>query len=147
MHSSISKYLFGLSLVLLAGGLHAQKEESQGKIHLKITKEIDGETRVFEGEYDNERQMQADPNYREFVGEETPRPHFYFGGSHPDLDVHLKHFGGSNSAFAFGFGDSVNFDFDLDIDSIVDIQMHGIMSDEERAQLEHKMKDLEMIIG
>lgn len=55
---------------------HSQSEE--GKIKVKVTREINGEKKTFEAEYENEEQMKADPNYQEFVGSENNAFMFHF---------------------------------------------------------------------
>ncbi len=71
---TILRHLFA-SLLLWPGIALAQS--SNGNIKVKITQEINGETKTFEGEYENEEQMKADPNYQEFIGS-NPNFKFHF---------------------------------------------------------------------
>lgn len=63
------------SLILWPGIVLAQN--TNGNIKVKITQEINGETKTFEGEYENEEQMKSDPNYQEFTGT-NPNFRFHF---------------------------------------------------------------------
>ncbi len=53
--------------------------QDEGNIKIKITKEINGERKTFEGSYGSKEEMESDPRYREFVGEDQDF-HIYFGG-------------------------------------------------------------------
>lgn len=63
-----------LIAVLIVSTADAQKKD---EIKVKITKEIDGETKTLEKTYSSEEEMKADPEFREMTGENE----FYFNFS------------------------------------------------------------------
>ncbi|MEM6831375.1 MAG: hypothetical protein AAF551_12745, partial [Bacteroidota bacterium] len=83
---------------------YAQGEENDGKITVEITKEINGEKKTFKGEYENEEQMKADPNYQEFAGDD----HDFTFMLDRDSDVKLwidQFYDDNHSMFKFRFND------------------------------------------
>lgn len=118
------------------------QDKKEGKITIQITKEINGEKKTFKGEYENEEQMKADPNYQEFAGEED-EVNFWFGDK-SDFELDLDQVRKQSQAF-FSFGDDDEakiFLKNLKGDSSGSFQFHSF-SDED-AQ-EH-MKDLHIEI-
>ncbi len=100
--------------VLFADAANAQSSSKSiemstsddGSITLKVTKDVDGERKTFEKTYSSREEMENDPEYKEFFGEE---PDFHW-------------FSNDDNAFSFSFGDSKdimmdfhkNFDFNFD---------------------------------
>lgn len=131
-------------LSLLSLGVVAQNGE--GKIKVEITKEINGEKRTFKGEYNSTEEMKADPNYREFAGEEEGF-NFWFSPGDQDMNLHLDHLKDmdmSNSFFHFFDGDEDDnsvFFHHLDSDSLngfFNFNLNGMDMDEYK----ERMKDL-----
>lgn len=130
--------LIGLTLAGCFGGW-AQKDEQ--KIVVEITKEINGEKKTFKGEYNSPEEMQADPNYQEFAGEEDRN--FWFDAGDNDVVIHLDQMTDlQHSVFRFfdDEDDAGGFFFHLDDDSsnLFDFKIADFDSDEFR----QKMKDL-----
>ncbi|MEM9341384.1 MAG: hypothetical protein AAGA66_21830, partial [Bacteroidota bacterium] len=114
---------------------YAQGEENDGKITVEITKEINGEKKTFKGEYENEEQMKADPNYQEFAGDD----HDFTFMLDRDSDAKLwidQFYDDNHSMFKFRFNDdSLNLtdlqdwaavdwkkhlkDLDIDVDALI----------------------------
>ena len=88
--------------ILLAGFQRSIAQD--GKITVEIIKEINGEKRTFKGEYENAEQMKADPNYKEFAGEDGSFNFWYGGDEDNDPFFRLDQFDQFN-AFPFAFGD------------------------------------------
>lgn len=81
------KILVAAMLGLSAFFVKAQSEE-EGKIKIEITREINGEKKTFKGEYNSTEEMQADPNYQEFAGEDNGF-NFWFDND-DDEDILLR---------------------------------------------------------
>lgn len=93
---------FAMSIMLAEA-----QDKKDGKITVEITKEINGEKKTFKGEYENEEQMRADPNYQEFAGDDDDfnvwfSPDDYDHDFFIDID-RLKN--ADKSFFNFHFGD------------------------------------------
>lgn len=91
--------------VLFADAVNAQSSSKSiemstsddGSITLKVTKDVDGERKTFEKTYSSREEMENDPEYKEFFGEE------------PDF----QWFSNDDNAFSFSFGDSKDIMLDL----------------------------------
>lgn len=140
------KILTLLLALFIAGGLNAQSTD-EGKIKIEITKEINGEKKTFEGEYNSTEEMNADPAYREFAGDDD-NFNFWFDGSEDDeMFFHLDQLKDQNkSFFKFFHGDEEDgnntfffkhFDGDS-TDAFFDIRLDGMDLEAYR----EKMKEL-----
>lgn len=98
-----------LSFLISAPFAYGQ-DKKEGKIKIEITKEINGEKKTFKGEYENEEQMKADPNYQEFAGEDNGA-NFWFGDTE-DFQLDLDQIRTQSQSF-------FNFNFDDDNDASV----------------------------
>ena len=99
-----------LTGIFLLASLHAawgQEDEKSGKITVEITKEINGEKKTFKGEYENEEQMKADPNYQEFAGEEDNFNIWFDGDDGSNIKLWIDRFQDDASSY---------FKFDMDSD-------------------------------
>ncbi len=131
------------------------QDDKDKKITIQITKEVDGETKTFKGEYRNEEEMRSDPAFQEFAGDDT-NVFFFNGEGDEDRFIELRSGQGAR-AFSFNFDDDDfphrmlrNFHhgqggprafFFGDEDSVIDLR--GWNSEEFEAELEEKMKELE----
>jgi hypothetical protein len=106
MEKFVGKFNLFLAICLLyVIPLKAQ----QSKIKIHISKEVNGEIKVFDGEYENEEQLQADQNYKDFVGDDDDLPTFH---SSQSIDIQRMLDENGFSQF-FNFGASpMYFDFD-----------------------------------
>ncbi|MEP4532192.1 MAG: T9SS type A sorting domain-containing protein [Cyclobacteriaceae bacterium] len=131
MKKTFTKQLLGLILILMYSGVSAQDAEGDGKIVLEITKEVNGEKKTFKGEYENEEQMRADPNYREFVGEDDDFNFNFNGIDHNNIAIDIQKLmdqNGFNFSFdtdsgpkaIFGFDSAVVFDFSKDMEEMAE---------------------------
>ena len=131
MKKIFTKQLLGLFLILMYGGVSAQDAEGDGKIVLEITKEINGEKKTFKGEYENEEQMRADPNYKEFVGEDDDFNFNFNGIDHNNIAIDIQKLmdqNGFNFRFdtdsgpkaIFGFDSAMVFDFSKDMEEMAE---------------------------
>ena len=57
--------------VIITLSIPSWAQSDEGKIVVEITKEINGEKKTFKGEYNSTEEMQADPNYQEFSGDDN----------------------------------------------------------------------------
>ncbi|MFT6865522.1 MAG: hypothetical protein ACJA08_000343 [Cyclobacteriaceae bacterium] len=131
MKNTVTKYLVSATLILLAGFVAtAQDNETKGKIKLQITREINGEKKVFEGEYENEAQMHADLNYQEFIEDETDTDfNFNFSGDQDVMLIIQKLL--DQNGFNFSFGDGGNqFQFGFDSADAMGLQDLKKMAEE-----------------
>lgn len=94
--------LITLSLLLFSQLVLAQ-EDDQGKITVEITKEINGEKKTFKGEYENVEQMKADPNYREFAGDENDFSFWFDKDGENDMFLQFDQLDNFSKSFNFGF--------------------------------------------
>jgi len=102
----MNKLLKTLMIALLVVGTACTsqaQEDDDKKIKVKITKQVDGETKTFEGEYANEEEMLSDPEYRAFADDGHPF-HMAFSGNSFDKVMRL-HGGPSAQSFSFDFDD------------------------------------------
>lgn len=131
MKKIFTKQLLGLFLILMYGGVSAQDAEGDGKIVLEIIKEINGEKKTFKGEYENEEQMRADPNYKEFVGEDDDFNFNFNGIDHNNIAIDIQKLmdqNGFNFRFdtdsgpkaIFGFDSAMVFDFSKDMEEMAE---------------------------
>lgn len=84
----MKKQVFFLCVLMtfISAGVLAQ--ESKGKVTVEITKEENGEKKTFKGTYDSKEEMNADPNYRDFTGED-PDFNFWFDGEDDQISIHI----------------------------------------------------------
>lgn len=69
-----------MALMLLAlFGAETLAQETESQINIKITRDINGEEKTYEGSYETEEQMQADEALKEFMGDEDMKTNFWFG--------------------------------------------------------------------
>ncbi|MEO9475473.1 MAG: T9SS type A sorting domain-containing protein [Cyclobacteriaceae bacterium] len=131
MKKTFTKQLLGLFLILMYAGVSAQDAEGDGKIVLEITKEVNGEKKTFKGEYENEAQMRADPNYKEFVGEDGDFNFGFHGVDHNNIAIDIQKLmdqNGFNFSFdtdsgpkaIFGFDSAMVFDFSKDMEQMAE---------------------------
>lgn len=122
----------GLLIAILC--LHFEsfaQDKKEGKITIKITKEIDGEEKTFEREYDSQEAMWNDPEYHMFIGKD--RKTFIFGfPDDEDVLIELKK-----------LGEEFRYDFDIDQDFILDADS---MSKELQKHLDELKNEFEGII-
>ena len=116
--------LFGIAM--LTGSVLAQDDN---KIRVEITKEIDGEMRTFKGEYNNEEEMRADPEYQKFAGDDDSFQIFFgdeeladlmgsFSFNFDDDAFNGFQFGGPNGHSFHFDGDAMAFDFRMDSEEL-----------------------------
>jgi hypothetical protein len=114
----MKKILTHTMLGLLMLGLFSTAglaQEKEGKIKIKITRDIDGEERTYEGTYETEEQMREDHALQEFMGDEDFKTNFWFGGPY-NKAFELEE-GENGNSFMFRFDDKegpYHFQFDMD---------------------------------
>ncbi|MFY0599882.1 MAG: T9SS type A sorting domain-containing protein [Cyclobacteriaceae bacterium] len=137
MNKALTKSMAAFFFVIfICNGLSAQETENQGKITLEITKEINGEKKTFKGEYENEEQMRADPNYQEFVGEEQSFS-FNFDGFDQDMSLNIQELLNQNG-FSFHFDSDATNSFHMFSDTMMmGLNNLGDMTDHIEALKEH----------
>lgn len=131
MNTIITRQLLGAFIILFSSIVaYAQETESKGKIKLHISKEINGEKKTFEGEYENEAQMQADPNYQDFIESEDDFNFSFSDDQNIILDIQKLL---DQTGFNFSFGNTPNqFQFSFDSSSVMDFQNLEEMAEEMR---------------
>lgn len=153
MNRLFKTFMIALLLVGTACTGQAQGDEEK-KIKVKITKQVDGETKTFEGEYVSEEEMLSDPEYREFAGDGH---HFRMAFSGDTFDKMIQLHGAPGmQTFSFDFDDEdmpgnmmKRFHmgqggpgaFMFDDEAIARIHMFD--SEEYEKKMEEKMKALE----
>lgn len=87
----------------------AQKKE-EGKINIKITREVDGKTEVFDKSYNSREEMLADPEYKDFAGDDTK---FHFKSDRDeDIFIEIDRMNDDGEPFSLRFFDNnQNFDW------------------------------------
>jgi hypothetical protein len=145
-----------IALLLIGTACTGQAQEEERKIKVQISKYVDGEEKVFKGEYANEEEMRNDPAYREFAGDDDGFS-FVFKGDDFDKIIEL-HRGPGGRAFSFDFDDEdfapmkhmrrLHFDggrpgvFMFGDEEAMG-RMHMFDAKEYEAEMEAKMKELE----
>lgn len=130
MKTSFTKQLLVfLLLVSVLSIAKAQGLEETGKITIEITKDVNGEKKTFKGEYENEAQMRADPNYQEFIDKEGDLSIDFngFGDTDFSLDIQ-KMLNQSGFNFSFDPNGPNSFSFGLDTTMIDLNSMSGFSS-------------------
>ena len=140
-------HLFSFAFLLLS--LVPAQGQDEGKIVIEITKEIDGEKRTFKGQYNSTEEMQADPNYREFAGEDNQ---FQFWSNDSDVTAFLdidqlqdmqtsvfKFFDSEEGGNSFFFH---NLDDDETDGKSFNYQFDNFDSEEFSEEMREKLKDL-----
>ncbi|WP_462254188.1 T9SS type A sorting domain-containing protein [Ekhidna sp.] len=133
---------------LLSMTCSAIAQDDDNKIVVEITKEINGEKKTFNGEYNSTEEMKADPQYQEFAGDEDGFNFWFDSDSGSDVFLHLDQLKNrSGSGFNFFHGDDdeddsnifffKNFDSDSS-NSFFDIHLDGMDLEEYK----EKMKEL-----
>ena len=130
--------IISIGLLMACSITHAQ--ESDQKIVVEITKEIDGEKKTFKGEYNTPEEMRADPNYREFAGDEEDYS-FWFDTGDDDLVIHLDQMKDMHKNVFRFFDDEDDpngFFFHLDDDSsrVFDFKIADFDAEEFREKME-----------
>lgn len=136
--------------ILLITDARAQSEDTSIKI--KITKEVDGETKVFEKTYSSEEEMNNDPEYREFSGDHDYQ--FRFDGEDGEIQVFEFHKDGKPHSFKFHdnsgeYPHALHFDFDdeelreLSEEFRLRAEEHRESIERHLQELESKIKELE----
>ncbi|MGB3466657.1 MAG: T9SS type A sorting domain-containing protein [Cyclobacteriaceae bacterium] len=124
--------VFVLFVCLLAFGFSADTAFAQttdGKIRIKVQTNENGNTKTFEKTYDSQDEMQNDPEYQEFFGDQPTR-FFRFKGGSGDysfdtdfswIDSLKSSFGDQNaSTHSFFFGnDGDSADYSYQVDSVL----------------------------
>ena len=145
-----------IAMLVLGTACTTQAQDDDKRIKIKITKEVDGERKTFEGEYSSEEEMRNDPAYQDFAGEDDDT--FVWFDSDDDFDKIIElHPGQGASAFSFRFDDDdfpKNFKrqfrfhqggpgayFFGDDDAVIDLR--GFDGGKFEEELEAKMKELE----
>ncbi|MEO1254054.1 MAG: T9SS type A sorting domain-containing protein [Bacteroidota bacterium] len=131
-----SKLTMPIALMLMIiSNVAVSQLDQDGKIRIEITKEIDGEKRTFKGEYNSTEEMNTDPNYQEFAGEDNDFDFWFDDAVTSDVFLHLDQLKGHHSSFFKFFdhedeegsnrlffkhfdSDSVNGFFDMYLDDI-----------------------------
>jgi hypothetical protein len=108
MNTASKTLMLALMVLVFACTSHAQDDS---KIKVKITKQIDGETKTFEREYANAEEMNNDPEYQKFSGSDKGMT-FTFRGPR-DMQRHIEIFGDGDKTFSWKF-DSDEFDGHMD---------------------------------
>lgn len=146
-----------IAMLIVGTACTTQAQDDDKKITIRITKQIDGETKTFEGEYASEEEMWADPAYREFAGDDKDIS-IWFGDDDMDNIFRFHHVPSAN-AFSFDFDDDEFFDknfmknfhfrsnggalFFGDDDDNAIIDFRSWNSKEYEEELEKKMEELE----
>ncbi|WP_425389426.1 T9SS type A sorting domain-containing protein [Ekhidna sp.] len=81
------------------------QQDEDGKIVVEITKEINGEKKTFKGEYNSTEEMYADPNYREFAGDNQDFNFWFDHDRDEDVFLHLDQLKDQGHSFFKYFGD------------------------------------------
>ncbi len=102
--------VLGALIALLCFTDPATAQNDEGQITIKITKEIDGERKTFEGKYSSREEMESDPAYKEFVGDDNNFI-FRFGGN-DDAFIEIEEFMDQNGHF-YMFSDGKDDDSDI----------------------------------
>ncbi|WP_258102870.1 T9SS type A sorting domain-containing protein [Marinoscillum sp. MHG1-6] len=111
MNRTVSKTILSLTLsILFVSMALAQESDSKGKIKIEITREIDGETKTFKGEYENEEQMRNDPRLKEFTEGDEMLFHFSQAND-PKPDIGIHRFIGPNGQM-LSLSNSLKFNMD-----------------------------------
>ena len=97
--------ILGLILAVLSFSQSAMAQSSDGDIHVRITKDFNGERRTLDKTYSSERKMREDPEYQEFSGNNSFS--FHFPG-HEDSFVQIDRFDDEGSFFFNFNGDEDN---------------------------------------
>ncbi|MEQ9401994.1 MAG: T9SS type A sorting domain-containing protein [Cyclobacteriaceae bacterium] len=102
--------LIVLAIIFTGASLTSYAQDKKdGKITIEITKEINGEKKTFKGEYENEEQMRADPNYQEFAGDDDSFNMWFGDSDHQDMMLHLDLLKDqAKTKLGFWFSDSTN---------------------------------------
>ncbi|MEL7006928.1 MAG: hypothetical protein AAFN93_30060 [Bacteroidota bacterium] len=94
------------------------------QIEVEISREKDGETKVFKRSYESDRDMERDEEYREFVGDGKS---FHFSFDREDAYVKLYSHDSdkeeNTSTYFYQFGDDSdleNFDSDFDLQTFLE---------------------------
>ena len=140
--NQIKIILFGL---LVACFTFLSAQESDQKIVIEITKDIDGERKTFKGTYDSEEEMRADPNYQEFSGDGESNS-FWFSTGDEDIVIHLDQMSDVHkNVFRYSDDNKKGFFFHLDDDSSSIFDFHMDTFDTEA--LGEKMKRLGIVMS
>ncbi|MEO9872723.1 T9SS type A sorting domain-containing protein [Ekhidna sp.] len=87
MEKKVTILIMGLLLIMNVS-IFAQSQD-EGKIVVEITKEINGEKKTFKGEYNSTEEMNADPNYKEFAGDDEAFDFWFDGSDDEEMIFHL----------------------------------------------------------
>lgn len=145
-----------IAMLAIGTACTTQAQDDDKKIKIRISKEVDGETRTFEGEYASEDEMRDDPAYREFAGDDNEFSVWFDGDEGMDRVIQLHR--GSGNSFSFSMDDDdffprnfkKNFRFHHggpnsfffgDDDAIIDLR--GFDSEEFEEELKEKMEALQ----
>lgn len=100
MKPLFSKSMLGFLMMVLLG-LYSKAQESESQVKVKITKEINGEKKTYEGTYESEEQMRSDEKLKEFMGDDQMNfsfdPNYNSGVFKPNKN--------GLGSFLFGFDD------------------------------------------
>jgi len=144
-----------MALLLVGSACTSEAQQNEKKIKVQISKYVEGEEKIFKGEYASEEEMLNDPAYREFAGGDDDFSFFFKGD---DFDKMIKlHKGAGAGTFSFGFDDDFppmkqlrEFQFDggkpgvfMFGDGEAMAHMRMFDSKEYEAKMEQKMKELE----
>lgn len=100
-----------IMIVWVFSGIAAKAQpQDEGKIVVKITKEVNGKKKTFEGEYNSTEEMQADETYQEFAGENEGFNFSFNGIGNEDLALFLNGVKNSSQAFFHSFQGNSAFD-------------------------------------
>ncbi len=118
--------------------IYAQDESHEPKITIEITKDINGEKKTFKGEYENEEQMKADPNYQEFAAEDESFTFFFDNDGDSDVRLWIDQFQDDNNAF---------FKFNFDDDSLKTFNLQDWAATDWKKYLKDLDIDVDALVG
>jgi hypothetical protein len=118
------------------------QEKEEGKINIKITREVDGKTEVFEKSYNSREEMMADPEYKDFAGDDTK---FHFKSDRDeDIFIEIDRMNEDDEPFSFRFFDNnQNFNW-IDEEEMreMEVRIRKEM-DSKRDEIEKSLKKVE----
>ena len=145
-----------IAMLVIGTACTSQAQEEDGKIKVRITKEVDGKKETFEREYTSSEEMREDDEFREFAGDDNDFDfHIDMDGMHEQI-IEL-HEGNGARAFSFSLdndqgphkrmkrqtfrGGGRNGFWFGDDDAVIDFRSFD--SEEYEEELEEKMAELE----
>lgn len=144
-----------LLMSLFVGDAAVAQSNDDGKIVVEITKDVNGEKKTFKGEYNSTEEMQADPNYREFAGDEAGFNFWFDDDMDDDVFLHLDQLKDQNhSFFKYFHGDEEedgqgfffkHFDDDS-IDGFFNLHLDNMDMDEFKERMKNLGEEMEIMM-